>query len=79
MFVNMNAYMFYVCSTYNIRANHSFVQILHVFISDVNECMNTSVCEKGSCHNTIGSYICLCEAGYRGTNCDLGRCLFSKS
>ena len=37
-----------------------------------------SLCENGSCHNTFGSYYCLCEAGYRGRNCDLGRCLFSK-
>ena len=29
------------------------------FISDVNECANSSICEKGSCHNNIGSYYCL--------------------
>ena len=40
-------------------------------ITDVNECVNTSVCNT-SCINTPGSFWCLCEAGWTGKHCDQG-------
>ena len=30
----------------------------------MDECLEESVC-KGKCLNTIGSYRCLCDSGYR--------------
>lgn len=40
-------------------------------ITDVNECLDTSVCNT-SCINTPGSFWCLCEAGWTGQHCDQG-------
>ena len=45
---------------------------------DVNECeMNPNICgENTDCNNTIGSYVCTCNAGFtldNDGNCTVGR------
>uniref|UniRef100_A0A8C7Q280 Latent transforming growth factor beta binding protein 2 n=1 Tax=Oncorhynchus mykiss TaxID=8022 RepID=A0A8C7Q280_ONCMY len=42
------------------------------FPPDVNECSKDGVCSHGQCLNTDGSYLCLCEAGfkYSADTCD---------
>ncbi len=35
---------------------------------DINECVNTSLCQNGVCINTIGSYTCNCSNGYEFNN-----------
>uniref|UniRef100_A0A8C8CQ83 Latent-transforming growth factor beta-binding protein 1 n=1 Tax=Oncorhynchus tshawytscha TaxID=74940 RepID=A0A8C8CQ83_ONCTS len=35
------------------------------FPPDVNECSKDGVCSHGQCLNTDGSYLCLCEAGFK--------------
>lgn len=38
--------------------------LLRVFVADVDECQTeTSNCAHG-CHNTLGSYVCVCNAAY---------------
>lgn len=47
-------------------------------IDFTDECnLGASVCEKGKCVNTIGSYYCDCPVGYRGQRCetDINECL----
>ena len=41
----------------------------------VGEC-GDSICEYGSCDNTLGSYLCTCNPGYTGLNChiDIDEC-----
>lgn len=42
------------------------------FYLDINECFLDNACEPNAkCQNTIGSYNCLCEPGFRsdGKNC----------
>ena len=37
-----------------------------VYVSDINECLEgDNVCgSNGVCHNTVGSYRCVCVAGF---------------
>ena len=32
---------------------------------DVDECSPDNICARGQCINTDGSYLCLCEAGFK--------------
>ena len=38
-----------------------------LFHLDSNECLQNSPCHpNATCHNTEGSYVCICDAGYDG-------------
>ena len=41
---------------------------------DVDECMNLDVCNDGKCNNTIGSFECLCDKGFRNRPGDKKTC-----
>lgn len=34
-------------------------------LPDVDECSKDNVCLRGQCLNTDGSFLCLCEAGFK--------------
>ena len=34
-------------------------------MTDVNECLSVTCPSKSQCHNNEGSYVCICEAGYK--------------
>ena len=37
---------------------------------DIDEC-NSKICTNGTCHNTAGSFSCVCSAGYIGRGCGI--------
>lgn len=37
-----------------------------LFLTDIDECMNSPCSENGICSNTPGNYTCSCERGYKG-------------
>ena len=42
--------------------------------SDINECVN-SPCQNGAtCINTHGGYHCKCKPGFKGNQCEQGKC-----
>ena len=41
--------------------------------SDVDECSKDNVCMRGQCLNTDGSFLCLCETGFK-FNADMADC-----
>ena len=41
------------------------------YYSDIDECASNP-CQHGSCHDKISTYICECNDGYSGINCDKG-------
>lgn len=45
----------------------------NLLLADVNECL-ASPCVNGNCSNTLGSYTCVCDAGWTGTK-DIDECL----
>ena len=48
----------------------------HITI-DIDECLNNSCHANATCNNTVGSYMCACDAGYSGDgfNCT-GTCIY---
>lgn len=34
-------------------------------LTDENECLSAHICGGASCHNTLGSYKCMCPAGFQ--------------
>lgn len=47
---------------------HTAFLMLKLFLADVDECMNGTVCgSHGFCENMDGSYRCLCYQGYQDT------------
>ena len=53
--------------------DHFNVYIFHIQrVSDINECHGNHSCDQ-LCHNTPGSYRCLCKPGYKFGSNDLSR------
>lgn len=51
---------------------------------DENECLNAQICGGASCHNTLGSFRCLCPTGFNyeqgGGGCaDINECSTSQN
>jgi hypothetical protein len=42
-----------------------------ISFQDINECANANICIGGTCTNTPGSFICICDEGYnqQGNTC----------
>ena len=43
---------------------------------DIDECLETNVCNGGTCYNNQGSFSCACSDGYFGTHCEVGNILY---
>lgn len=50
-----------------VDQNYSFIQSLIWIIIDLDECLNSSVCDSTApvCINVIGYYYCACHDGYQ--------------
>ena len=44
-------------------------------VIDVDECASAPCRNGGRCLDDIDAYICKCQAGFRGHNCDIGMCV----
>lgn len=47
----------------------------NIFIDIVDECVSF-LCIYGNCFNEYFYYECICEVGYMGVNCELGKGIF---
>jgi len=63
-----------MATVFLIKSHHLLTCIISMFVTDIDEC-NTipNLCRNGRCINTLGSYRCMCNKGYRpdhsGTRC----------
>ena len=50
-----------------------------VYLTDINECLDSPCQNGGVCSNSVGAYSCDCtDTGYNGTNCETGMPSFIK-
>lgn len=40
------------------------IYFYHLFATDIDECLQRSLCTNGRCRNTEGSFRCICSQGY---------------
>lgn len=51
----------------------NWISTVFVFFSDLNECLQITCYNGGTCTNLDGSYKCNCPTGYTGEYCQLGK------
>ena len=47
---------------------------LRVFLLDIDDCVNHTCANGGSCMDGINNYSCNCLVGFTGSSCETGRC-----
>ena len=71
-------YVSYLKNSYFISTDTNFEIIIKpiksILISDIDECASFPCVNNGTCEDHMDGYICLCEAGYTGVNCETGNC-----
>ena len=45
--------------------------------TDINDCLNRTCDNGGTCRDGVNSYSCNCLAGFTGHHCEIGRLLLS--
>ena len=51
----------------------SFTRIVYFVLKDIDECVNHTCQNGGSCLDGVNNYSCNCLPGYTGSLCETGR------
>ena len=62
-----------VISNLKIVRSFSFTTIVFFFSKDIDECVNHTCQNGGSCLDGVNNYSCNCLPGYTGNRCETGR------
>ena len=44
--------------------------MIHLNITDIDECLSNPCQNGGTCYDKIGKYVCRCMKGFEGVNCE---------
>ena len=47
---------------------------MYYIFSDINECVNVTCEDHGTCEDIVNGFICTCFDGYTGATCQTGNC-----
>ena len=50
------------------------IEVVILFLSDVNECESNPCRNGGTCVNQWHRYSCMCQLGFTGYNCERSKC-----
>ena len=53
------------------------ITVIITIIIDKDECESDPCSNGGTCENRKNAFSCICPAGYNGTNCETGACIFA--
>ena len=53
--------------------NQFNIYLILVCVSDIDECASNPCQNGGVCIDQINQYICICQAGWRGAFCNIGK------
>ena len=59
---------------YNPNERNISAQEMHFLLTDINECDSIPCLNRATCVGNETTYNCACAAGYKGFNCETGRC-----
>ena len=64
----------YQISSYVKEAGTSFdIHFLFYCFTDINDCIGVNCSGNGDCSDRVDGYICFCNSGFFGINCEVGK------
>ena len=56
---------------FSTKATH----VWSIYISDIDECESKTCNGRGTCRDEVNGYVCECQSGYSGKDCQTGKSL----
>ena len=76
MFINDNKYMVNMTFSDTLHIIKYFcILYMYMFLADINDCAGVVCSNHGRCVDMIAEYMCVCDVGFTGKECETGQCI----